>query len=42
LNHRLISVTDDEVVFCTRGKQTAPLHPHEFLRRFLLHVLPHG
>jgi hypothetical protein len=41
-NHRLISATDDEVVFRTRGDQTATLHPHEFLRRFLLHVLPHG
>ena len=41
-NHRLISATDDEVVFRTRGAQTATLHPHEFLRRFLLHVLPHG
>lgn len=41
-NHRLISATDDAVTFRTRGEQTATLHPHEFLRRFLLHVLPHG
>jgi hypothetical protein len=41
-NHRLISATDDEVVFRTRGEHTASLHPHEFLRRFLLHVLPRG
>jgi hypothetical protein len=41
-NHRLISATDDEVVFRTRDEQTAKLHPHEFLRRFLLHVLPPG
>jgi hypothetical protein len=41
-NHRLISLSDDAVVFRTRGEQTATLHPHEFLRRFLLHVLPPG
>lgn len=41
-NHRLVSVTDDAVTFRTRGDQTATLHPHEFLRRFLLHVLPRG
>jgi hypothetical protein len=41
-NHRLVSATDEAVVFRTRGEQTATLHPHEFLRRFLLHVLPHG
>jgi hypothetical protein len=40
-NHRLISATDDAVTFRTRAEQTATLHPHEFLRRFLLHVLPH-
>jgi len=41
-NHRLVSAKDDEVVFRTRGEATATLHPHEFLRRFLLHVLPPG
>jgi hypothetical protein len=41
-NHRLVSASDEEVVFRTRGEQTATLHPHEFLRRFLQHVLPHG
>lgn len=41
-NHRLLSATDDEVVFRTRGEATASLHPHEFLRRFLQHVLPRG
>ena len=41
-NHRLVSVTDDAVTFRTRGEDTATLHPHEFLRRFLQHVLPHG
>ena len=41
-NHRLVSATDEAVTFHTWGEQTATLHPHEFLRRFLLHVLPHG
>lgn len=41
-NHRLISATDDAVTFRTRGDETATLRPHEFLRRFLLHVLPPG
>jgi hypothetical protein len=41
-NHRLVSATDEAVTFRTRGEQTATLHPHEFLRRFLLHVLPDG
>jgi len=41
-NHRLLSVTDEAVTFRTRGEQTATLHPHEFLRRFLQHVLPRG
>lgn len=41
-NHRLISATDDAVTFRTRGDETVTLRPHEFLRRFLLHVLPTG
>ena len=41
-NHRLVSVSDDAVTFRTRDDNTATLHPHEFLRRFLQHVLPHG
>jgi hypothetical protein len=41
-NHRLVSATDEAVTFHTRGEQTATLRPHEFLRRFLLHVLPEG
>ena len=41
-NHRLLSATDDAVTFRTRGEETATLHPHEFLRRFLQHVLPPG
>lgn len=41
-NHRLVALTHDAVTFRTRADQTATLHPHEFLRRFLLHVLPKG
>lgn len=41
-NHRLVSATDDAVTFRTWGEQTATLAPHEFLRRFLQHVLPDG
>ena len=41
-NHRLLAVTDEAVTFRTRGEETATLHPHEFLRRFLQHVLPPG
>jgi hypothetical protein len=41
-NHRLLSATDEAVTFRTRGEEVATLHPHEFLRRFLLHVLPDG
>ena len=39
-NHRFVSATDEAVTFRTHGEDTATLHPHEFLRRFLLHVLP--
>jgi hypothetical protein len=41
-NHRLLSVSDEAVTFATRDGKTATLHPHEFMRRFLLHVLPRG
>jgi len=41
-NHRLLSATDEAITFRTRGEETATLHPHEFLRRFLQHVLPDG
>jgi hypothetical protein len=41
-NHRLVHVDDHEVVFRTRGKQVCRLTPLEFMRRFLLHVLPRG
>jgi hypothetical protein len=38
---RLVSADDDAVVFRTKGDGTCRLHPDEFIRRFLLHVLPH-
>lgn len=41
-NHRLVSVGDNEVVFRTRDEGIAKLHPIEFIRRFLTHVLPPG
>lgn len=41
-NRRLVSLDARGVTFRTRGEQTATLAPYEFLRRFLLHVLPRG
>jgi hypothetical protein len=41
-NRRLVSLDERGVTFRTRGEQTATLAPVEFLRRFLLHVLPKG
>jgi hypothetical protein len=41
-NSRLVSVTHDAVTFRTKNGNTCTLPPHEFIRRFLLHVLPHG
>jgi hypothetical protein len=41
-NARLVSMTDEAVVFRTRGQNTATLPPVEFIRRFLQHVLPRG
>ena len=41
-NHRLLSATPEAVTFRTRGDDRATLAPDEFLRRFLLHVLPKG
>jgi len=41
-NWRLISVTDEAVVFKTRGEKTAKLPPKTFIGRFLQHVLPDG
>jgi hypothetical protein len=41
-NSRLLDVTDERVVFRTRGDATETVHPVEFLRRFVHHVLPNG
>ena len=41
-NNRLVGATDEAVTFHTWGEQTVSLPPHEFLRRFLQHVLPDG
>ncbi len=41
-NRRLVSLDERGVTFRTRGELTATLNPSEFLRRFLLHVLPKG
>jgi len=41
-NHRILRVDDEHVVFRTRDKKTCQLAPVEFIRRFLLHVLPRG
>jgi DNA-directed RNA polymerase subunit RPC12/RpoP len=38
---RLVSISDEKIVFRTRGEKTCSLTPDEFVRRFLLHVLPH-
>jgi predicted Zn-ribbon and HTH transcriptional regulator len=39
-NSRLLSVSEAAVTFRTKGSGTLTLPPLEFLRRFLLHVLP--
>ena len=39
---RLLDVRDDAVTFRTRGTDTVTIAPAEFIRRFLLHVLPAG
>lgn len=41
-NSRFLSISDAAVEFRTKGAGTATLSPVEFLRRFLLHVLPDG
>ena len=47
-NHRIQSITDKSVTFEYKNYRTGEydllmtLHPHEFMRRFLLHVLPEG
>jgi hypothetical protein len=47
-NNRILSVDNGQVSFTYRDRErnseirTMTLHPHEFMRRFLLHVLPKG
>jgi Putative transposase/Transposase zinc-binding domain len=41
-NRRLVSLDERGVTFRTHGEQTVTLAPDEFLRRFVLHVLPKG
>lgn len=41
-NQRLISLDSDGVTFATKNGRTITLAPEEFIRRFLLHVLPSG
>ena len=41
-NHRLVALDERGVTFRTRGDGRVTLAPDEFLRRFLLHVLPKG
>jgi hypothetical protein len=41
-NRRLVSLDDRGVTFRTRGANTVTVPPDEFIRRFLLHVLPKG
>jgi hypothetical protein len=47
-NHRIVNIANGCVSFTYRNRrqgdrvQTMTLEAHEFIRRFLLHVLPHG
>jgi hypothetical protein len=41
-NQRLVAVTPDAVTFRTKDGRTVTVPPAEFVRRLLLHVLPHG
>jgi predicted Zn-ribbon and HTH transcriptional regulator len=49
-NHRLVAADDDAIAFRWKDYRadgqsrwkTMRLHPHEFIRRFLIHVLPKG
>jgi predicted Zn-ribbon and HTH transcriptional regulator len=41
-NHRLLEIDENSVRFKTRNGKTATLKAEEFIRRFLLHVLPTG
>lgn len=39
---RVLSATDERILVRTRGTDTCSMAPDEFIRRFLLHVLPPG
>lgn len=41
-NQRLVSMDESGVCFVTKGGQRITISAEEFIRRFLLHVLPHG
>jgi hypothetical protein len=41
-NHRLIAMENDHVSFRTKDGRVETIHALEFIRRFLLHVLPSG
>jgi Putative transposase/Transposase zinc-binding domain len=41
-NSRILAHDDERIVIKTRGEARCALAPAEFIRRFLLHVLPHG
>jgi predicted Zn-ribbon and HTH transcriptional regulator len=41
-NRRLVALDERGVTFRTHGERTVTIAPHEFLHRFLLHVLPRG
>lgn len=41
-NQRLIAMDERGVTFATKGGEHTTLAPDEFIRRFLLHVLPRG
>jgi hypothetical protein len=41
-NRRLVALDERGVTFRTRGQNTVSVSPDDFLRRFVLHVLPKG
>ncbi len=41
-NHRLQAIGDAGIRFATKHGRSTTLAPDEFIRRFLLHILPHG
>lgn len=41
-NHRMVRLDSDSVTFATKAGKTVTVSPDEFIRRFLLHILPRG